>query len=198
VRRFDGNGSRPPRVTERGKLDWTRDRELSLVLTLAPSGSTAQLAWIDFRPGVSTAADVTQRFGQPKTLKHRGEKKILSYSAEALKDTGAREIQVTVGPNDVVERISVFPAQTVSRSVAVGFFGGPCAAEADPARCYRPEKAASGHDCFWYATQGLKIYFSPDGSTATSFVYLAAAPVAQPAKTVSPAPREEGSDGPAQ
>jgi hypothetical protein len=128
--------------------------------------------WHGLRPGVATAADVVQKFGEPtKRLTAKGQE-VLVYSAPgAISGTVQAQFK-TNATTHRLERIDVYPAPVLTADAIEKAYGPAC----DPLKvvepCYVRKATASRRAYFLYSKLGLAIFFRDDGKTVQSFAFL--------------------------
>jgi len=95
----------------------------ALVAVLAAGGIAASAKpWQGIQPGVSTQADVVQKFGEPSTQGKVGARTALVYRGDQAIG-GTRQAQFYARADGVVEEITVFPAAELDRDSVEGTYG---------------------------------------------------------------------------
>jgi PAS domain S-box-containing protein len=140
---------------------------LVLLSTLPAQAAT----WRGVEPGVSARAAVLKQFGEPsKVIHHKTEDLVGYFASHVIK--GTRQVIFRIDTaTDVVHRIDVFPATTMTRGLVENTYGPPCAAKASDGACY-VVKLQDTQTYLHYASQGLAVFLKSDGRTVFSFVYL--------------------------
>jgi hypothetical protein len=150
-----------------------------LVAALAVVSSPAPAKpWHGITPGVSTAADVVKKFGEPSEERTIETRAALVYRSERVIE-GTRQAQFFTRPDGVVEEIIVFPAAQLDRESVEGTYG------------------KSGQKTFtddfkpvWvYRSLGIMVFFGKDG-------FVEAIRFQTPQRQASPARRGAGAKEP--
>lgn len=145
---------------------------LVLLALLLPALAQAR-AWNGVEPGVSSKDDVVKRFGPPsKTLTVDGHQVLAYTGPSAIK--GTAEAQFRVDPTTgLVERIDVFPGPVVDRETVESSYGPPCPASGPPAsgNCFQKKLTEDFRTYYFYARQGLAVFFDEEGDKVKSFVF---------------------------
>ncbi len=123
-----------------------------MILALALPGLVRAKAWQGIKPGVSTAADVQGKFGDPTTRTRRGSRTVLAYLGDQAL-AGTKQAQFYTTEDGTVQEITVFLDTQLEKEAIEGTYGKS------------PEKTFT--DSFlpvWiYRSQGVTVYFGKDG-----------------------------------
>ncbi len=139
-----------------------RFRHLPIIaaVLLGPSLAEAR-AWKGISPGASQQADVVTRFGEPTTKTKRGSRTVLAYYGDQALE-GARQAQFHVDASGTVQEITIFLVTPLDPDTIEGTYG-------------KPTQKTFVEDTFqkvWvYATQGVTVYWSKDGSAAEALSF---------------------------
>jgi hypothetical protein len=148
---------------------------LAVIVVAAASPRADARPWQGITPGVSTQADVVQKFGEPSTQGKMGARGALVYREEHA-IAGTRQAQFFVRADGVVDEITVFPVAQLDRESVEGTYG------------------KSGQKTFtdefkpvWvYRSIGVMVFFGKDG-----FVEAIRFQAPQPVARSGAAPAEE-------
>lgn len=133
--------------------------------------------WNGIEPGVSTAADVAFKFGNPSKKVPGKESEIWVFAkATAIQGTVQAQFRFDAVKN-VVQRIDVYP-EPILKVADIEKAYGPVCTTASTAGCYVRKETPKKAPYFVYASLGLAIFFKADGLTVLSFVFLPNAAVA--------------------
>jgi outer membrane protein assembly factor BamE (lipoprotein component of BamABCDE complex) len=131
-----------------------RSFRLVLVLALALPALAHARAWKGINPGVTSQAEVVEKFGEPTTKTKRTGRTILAYYGEQALE-GTRQAQFHVDPQGVVVEITIFLTAQLDAESIEGTYGKP------------PQKTFV-EDTFqkvWlYPQQGVTVYFNKEGA----------------------------------
>ena len=147
-------------------------RRLGLVMALVAIPALAQArAWKNVSPGNTPIAEVTRRFGEPTTQLKRGKQTVYAYEQdEAI--AGTSQAQFIVGPSGTVEQIAVFPAAVIEKAAIEATYGPDCAQKPGGNCFIRKVSDESFKTYYWYASAGLVVFFTKDGKSVESFLYV--------------------------
>lgn len=153
-----------------------------LVVVVLASWSREALAkpWNGLDPGVASALDVVDKFGEPtKHVSIKG-KDVLVYSGDrAIK--GTIQVQFKVDPkSQTVERIDLYPEPVITSAQIQKSYGEVCAARGPTEPCFYSRETPSKRRYFLYLKLGLAIFFKDDNETVKSFSFLPAGSVPAP------------------
>jgi hypothetical protein len=127
-------------------------RLASLVLLATIPLAAPAKPWQGINPGVSTQAEVVEKFGEPTTRTKRGARIVLAYLGEQALP-GTKQAQFYTTEDGTVVEITVFIATQLEREAIEGTYGR------------NPEKTFT--DAFlpvWiYRSAGVTVYFGKEG-----------------------------------
>ncbi len=130
-----------------------------LLLALAPGWASAK-AWQGITPGVSTQADVSNRFGEPSTQGKLGGRGAVVYKGDQA-IAGTRQAQFFLRDDGTVVEITVFPATQLDREAVEGTYGR------SPQKTFTEDF----RPVWLYRSTGVKVFFGKEGFVeAISFV----------------------------
>jgi len=144
----------------------------ALALLIPLFALPAQAAtWRGVEPGVTARAAVLKQFGEPsKVIHHKSEDLVGYFASHVIK--GTRQVIFRIDTaSDVVHRIDVFPATTMTRGLVENTYGPACSPKGPEGACY-VIKLQDTQTYLHYASQGLAVFLKSDGRTVFSFVYL--------------------------
>ena len=133
-------------------------RSIGLVLLLAlaialPRAASAR-AWKGINPGVTTQAEVVEKFGEPTTKTKRTGRTVLAYYGEQALE-GTRQAQFHVDPQGVVVEITINLTSQLDAESIEGTYGKP------PQRTFVEDTIQK---VWLYPTQGVTVYFNKEGN----------------------------------
>jgi len=132
---------------------------LLAVGTALPSAALAR-AWKGINPGVSTQAEVVEKFGEPTTKTKRGGRTVLAYYGEQALE-GTRQAQFHADAQGVIVEITIFLTAQLDAESIEGTYGKP------PQRTFVED---TFQKVWLYPTQGVTVYFNKEGNVeALSF-----------------------------
>jgi hypothetical protein len=152
----------------------------SIVAVLLGPASALARPWKNVNPGTSLQADVVQRFGEPTTRTKRGTRSILAYFGDQALE-GTKQAQFHIDAAGTVQEITIFLVVPLDPETIEGTYG-------------KPTQKTFVEDTFqkvWiYASQGVTVYWSKDGSGAEALSFGPAKGAAKPgADAGKPAPQ---------
>lgn len=125
-----------------------------LLLLAAVPGVAPGRAWKGIDPGVSSQAEVLDRFGEPTTRTKRAGRTVLAYYGEQALE-GTRQAQFHVDAQGVVVEITIFLTAHLDAESIEGTYG-------------KPPKRTFVEDTFqkvWvYPAHGVTVYFGKEDS----------------------------------
>jgi hypothetical protein len=137
-----------------------RSIRLALFLVLAIPALAHARAWKGVNPGVSTQAEVVEKFGEPTNRTKRTGKTVLAYYGEQALE-GTRQAQFHVDAGGVVTEITIFLTAQLDAETIEGTYGKP------PQRSFVED---TFQKVWLYPQQGVTVYFSKEGNVeALSF-----------------------------
>ena len=150
-----------------------RSIRLALVLTLALPVLAQARAWKGVNPGVTTQAEVVEKFGEPSNRAKRGGKTVLAYYGEQALD-GTKQAQFHVDAQGVIVEITIFLTAQLDAETIEGTYGKP------PQRSFVED---TFQKVWLYPQQGVTVYFGKEGNVEalTFSPGTKGAPKAQPA-----------------
>ncbi len=152
-----------------------RSIRLALVLSLALPALAHARAWKGVNPGVSTQAEVVEKFGEPSNRAKRGGRTVLAYYGEQALE-GTKQAQFHVDAQGVVVEITIFLTAQLDADTIEGTYGKP------PQRSFVED---TFQKVWLYPQQGVTVYFGKEGNvealTFTAGAKAGAAPRPQPA-----------------
>jgi hypothetical protein len=160
-----------------------RSIRLALVLALAIPALAHARAWKGVTPGVTSQAEVVEKFGEPTNRTKRTGKTVLAYYGEQALE-GTRQAQFHVDAAGVVTEITIFLTAQLDAETIEGTYGKP------PQRSFVED---TFQKVWLYPQQGVTVYFTKEGNVeALTFTPGAkgAPPKGQPAaaeKAAAPA-----------
>lgn len=146
-------------------------RLTTLVFLLCAQAAFAK-PWNGIEPGVSTKADVVQKFGPPSKAVAQNGKDVLAYMGpKAIR--GTSQAQFKFDPKtEVVQRIDVFPKATIEKAAIESTYGEECPATSPPTTtCYQKRVTKDYKVYFVYPRLGLAVFFKEDGKTVDSLIF---------------------------
>jgi len=127
---------------------------LAACLVAALPAPAAARPWQGITPGVTTAQEVQQKFGEPTNRTKRTNRTVLAYFGEQALP-GTRQAQFHVDPAGVVVEITIFLTAELDAASVEGTYGKP------------PQKTFV-EDTFqkvWlYPQSGVTVYFNKEGN----------------------------------
>lgn len=163
-----------------------------LILNLLALSAHAA-TWRGVEPGVTVRAAVLKQFGEPsKVIHHKTEDLVGYFASHAIKGTRQVIFRIDATTN-VIHRIDVFPATTMTRNLVENTYGPACTPQASEG-CYIL-KLQDTQPYLHYASQGLAVFLKNDARTVFSFVYLprVAPPSPDTSQTASAPPQDTSS-----
>lgn len=131
-----------------------RSIRLALVLALALPSLARARAWKGVNPGVSTQAEVVEKFGEPTNRTRRGTRTVLAYYGEQALE-GTKQAQFHLDAKGVVLEITVFLTAQLDADTIEGTYGKP------PQRSFVED---TFQKVWLYPQQGVTVYFAKDGN----------------------------------
>ena len=131
-----------------------RSIRLALVLTLALPVLAQARAWKGVNPGVTTQAEVVEKFGEPSNRAKRGGKSVLAYYGEQALE-GTRQAQFHVDAQGVIVEITIFLTAQLDAESIEGTYGKP------PQRTFVED---TFQKVWLYPQQGVTVYFGKEGN----------------------------------
>jgi outer membrane protein assembly factor BamE (lipoprotein component of BamABCDE complex) len=131
-----------------------RSFRLALVLSLALPVLAHARAWKGINPGVSTQAEVIEKFGEPTTKTKRTGRTILAYYGEQALE-GTRQAQFHVDPQGVIIEITIFLTAQLDAESIEGTYGKP------PQRTFVED---TFQKVWLYPQAGVTVYFNKEGN----------------------------------
>lgn len=131
-----------------------RSIRLALVLSLAIPALAHARAWKGVNPGVSTQAEVVDKFGEPTNRTKRTGKTVLAYYGEQALE-GTRQAQFHVDGAGVVTEITIFLTAQLDAETIEGTYGKP------PQRSFVED---TFQKVWLYPQQGVTVYFTKEGN----------------------------------
>ena len=146
-------------------------RILTVALALLASAAWGK-PWNGIEPGVSTKADVVEKFGAPSKTVTRGDIEILAYMKDkAIRGTSQAQFKVD-GKTGTVQRIDVFPKKAIPKEAVESTYGPACPEGPMPAStCYLKKVTRDNKLYFLYPRLGLAVFFAEDSRTVSSLVF---------------------------
>jgi hypothetical protein len=145
-----------------------------IVPLLAAPAAVSPAPWNGVTPGVTTAAQVEQRFGEPTKRTKKGARTVLAYFAEQAME-GTKQTQFHVDAGGTVQEITVFLATPLDAELIEGKYGKPS----------QKTFVDSTFQKVWvFGSQGVTVFWAKDGSgaEALSFGPVKGAARAEPVK----------------
>jgi hypothetical protein len=134
-------------------------------------------SWRGIEPGVSSRTEVLSRFGEPSQTLKPGDKEVFVYrDGRRLKGTQQVKFRAERASGKV-DRIDVFPTVEVDRAAVESTYGPACPDNVPGPRCYLPKLTEDNRIYFHYPTQGVGVFFRPNGRTVFAFAYILAEPL---------------------
>ena len=148
----------------------TSFRAAAFALVLTSSAIAAATGWRHIEPGVTSRSGVTAAFGPPaRTVRAAGKEILVYLDSEGIK--GTKQAQFRIDPEtQLVERIDVFPLETITLPMVEATFGPPCS-QKSASTCYLTKRTGDSRSIF-YPSLDLAVFFEPNGRTIHSLVYL--------------------------
>jgi hypothetical protein len=131
-----------------------RSIRLVLVLALVIPALAHARAWKGVSPGVSTQAEVVEKFGEPSNRTRRAGRTVLAYYGEQALD-GTKQAQFHLDAQGVVVEITIFLTAQLDADTIEGTYGKP------PQRSFVED---TFQKVWLYPQQGVTVYFSKDGN----------------------------------
>src|SRR5512140_1188691 len=131
-----------------------RSIRLALFLALAIPALAHARAWKGVNPGVSTQAEVVEKFGEPTNRTKRTGKTVLAYYGEQALE-GTRQAQFHVDAQGVVVEITIFLTAQLDAETIEGTYGKP------PQRSFVED---TFQKVWLYPQQGVTVYFGKEGN----------------------------------
>ena len=131
-----------------------RSIRLALVLALALPSLAQARAWKGVNPGVSSQAEVVEKFGEPTTRSKRTGKTVLAYYGDQALE-GTRQAQFHADAQGVIVEITIFLTAQLDAESIEGTYGKP------PQRSFVED---TFQKVWLYPQQGVTVYFSKEGS----------------------------------
>ncbi len=125
-----------------------------LLVALALPALARARAWKGVTPGVTTQAEVVEKFGEPTNKTKRTGRTILAYYGEQALE-GTRQAQFHVDPHGVVVEITIFLTAQLDAETVEGTYGKP------PQRTFVED---TFQKVWVYPQQGVTVYFNKEGS----------------------------------
>jgi hypothetical protein len=155
-----------------------RSIRLALVLALALPALAHARAWKGVNPGVTTQAEVVEKFGEPSNRAKRGGKTVLAYYGEQALD-GTKQAQFHVDAQGVVVEITIFLTAQLDAETIEGTYGKP------PQRSFVED---TFQKVWVYPQQGVTVFFAKEGNVEA----LTFSPGKAAAAKVQPAAGDKG------
>ncbi len=127
---------------------------VAVLLALALPTAAHARAWKGITPGVTTQAEVVEKFGEPTTKTKRATKTILAYYGEQALE-GTRQTQFHLDAQGVVIEITVFLTAQLNADTIEGTYGKP------PQRTFVED---TFQKVWLYPQQGVTVYFNKEGN----------------------------------
>lgn len=124
------------------------------MLALALPALAQARAWKGVTPGVSTQAEVVEKFGEPTTRTKRATRTVLAYYGEQALE-GTKQAQFHVDAQGVVVEITIFLTAQLDADTIEGTYGKP------PQRSFVED---TFQKVWLYPQHGVTVYFAKDGS----------------------------------
>jgi hypothetical protein len=155
----------------------TMSRLLFLAVALSSMAVPAK-PWQNIQPGVSSAADVFGKFGEPTRKTEVNGQRVLIYSGlQAVPGTVQAQFKLAPG-TQIVARIDVYPAPVIDKEAIEASYGPACDPKAKTpdanGPCYFVKELAGKKPYFLFLKLGLAIFFKDDGKRVQSFAFLPA------------------------
>lgn len=131
-----------------------RSIRLALVLALALPLPAEARAWKGINPGVTSQAEVVEKFGEPTTKSKRTGRTVLAYYGEQALE-GTRQAQFHVDQQSVVVEITIFLTAQLDADSIEGTYGKP------PQRTFVED---TFQKVWLYPQQGVTVYFNKEGN----------------------------------
>lgn len=145
-------------------------RTWMLALMLVAPAAAAK-PWNGIEPGVSTRAEVTEKFGEPSKVVNAKDGMLVAYLKDkAIRGTTQAQFRVDA-KTGVVQRIDVFPAPKIDRAAIEQTYGPACSGRGDQTSCYLLKRTPDQRVYFLYQRLGLVIFFAPGGNIVQSFLF---------------------------
>jgi outer membrane protein assembly factor BamE (lipoprotein component of BamABCDE complex) len=154
-----------------------RSIRLAVLLALALPTLASARAWKGINPGVTTQAEVVEKFGEPTTKSKRSGRTILAYYGEQALE-GTRQAQFHVDAQGVIVEITIFLTAQLDAESIEGTYGKP------PQRTFVED---TFQKVWLYPQQGVTVYFNKEGNVEA----LTFAPGAKAAAKPAPAADKE-------
>ena len=133
---------------------------LFLLVALALPALARARAWKGVTPGVTTQAEVVEKFGEPTAKTKRTSRTILAYYGEQALE-GTRQAQFHLDAQGVVVEITIFLTAQLDAETIEGTYGKP------PQRTFVED---TFQKVWVYPQQGVTVYFNKEGNVeALSF-----------------------------
>src|SRR6266540_3986294 len=126
---------------------------LLVAVALVPALATAR-AWKGINPGVTTQAEVIEKFGEPTTKTKRTGRTVLAYYGEQALE-GTRQAQFHVDPQGVILEITIFLTAQLDAESIEGTYGKP------PQRTFVED---TFQKVWLYPQAGVTVYFNKEGN----------------------------------
>ena len=146
-------------------------------LLLLPALPSLAASWRKIEPGVSSRTEVLSLFGEPSQTLKPGDKEVFVYrDGRRLKGTQQVKFRAERSTGKV-DRIDVFPTVEVDRAAVESTYGPACPDNVPGPRCYLPKLTEDNRIYFHYPTQGVGVFFRPNGRIVFAFAYILAEPL---------------------